>query len=400
MCNDDALILLLNLIINSCIKFYKGLPVEKNDVNENKNKIINEDDDDGFNLINDDDPEPLNKIEETKDNTNKVYNIFNNKFFKLDLTNDKSVNILNHLFSYLNSTKIFRLATYEIILSDIQLLIKTYLEHNNNNPETKRALILKLVSSIDEQFTKMFNLINSDNNLIKFLFDSCTKAYEHYVKNAEKKISDLITLPNILVPIIYLDKIEDIPDYLREDKDNEEFLRNYIFNIFFINDIINELIDKKNDIIKSKKFPLEIETIKFSIGKEYNEKQLGEDYVHCKIFRNNNYVFSQAIISADMLYLGEVMSGNFTDLSRVKIFKKIPLRYLEVKNGENDVILNLADKTNKITRKNIIKMDCLNYKNRVTMYNYLHQQIMFCLSLEQSLFTSFMEDMKRKLHEV
>ena len=68
-----------------------------------------------------------------------------------------------------------------------------------------------------------------------------------------------------------------------------------------------------------------------------------------------------------MLYLGEVMSGNFTDLSRVKIFKKIPLRYLEVKNGENDIILNLADKTNKITRKNIIKMDCLNYQNRVTM---------------------------------
>ena len=111
-------------------------------------------------------------------------------------------------------------------------------------------------------------------------------------------------------------------------------------------------------------------------------------------------ILSQAIISSDMIYLGEVMSGNFSDLSRVKIFKKIPLRYLEVKKGENEIILNLADKTNKITRKNIIKMDCLNYQNRITMYNYLHQQIMFCLSLEQSIFTSFMEDMKRKLHEI
>ena len=296
---------------------------------------IKEDDDDGFNLINDDIVEPVNKIEEVKDNSNKVYNLLNNKFFKLDLTSDKSVNILNHLFSYLNSTKSFRLATYEIILFDIQFLIRTYLEHSNNNPEIKRALILKLLSSVDEQFTKMFNLINSDNNMIKFLFDSCTKAYEHYVKNAEKKISDLITLPNILVPIIYLDKIEDIPDYLREDKDNEEFLRNYIFNIFYIHDIICELTDNKNDIIKSKKFPLEIETIKFSIGKEYSEKELGDDYVHCKIFRNNNFVFSQAIISSDMIYLGEVMSGNLSDLSRVKIFKKIPLRYLEVKNGES-----------------------------------------------------------------
>ena len=401
LCNDDALILLLNLIVNSCVKFYKDFPIEKDDVNENKNKINKEDDDDGFNLFNADVPEPANKIiEEKKDNNNKVYNLLNNKFFKLDLTNDKSGNILNHLFTYLNSTKIFRLATYEIILFDIQLLINTYLKQNNNNPEIKNALKLKLVSSIDEQFTKMFNLINRDNNLIKFLFDSCTKAYEHYVKNAEKKISDLVTLPNILVPIIYLDKIEDIPDYLREDKDTEEFLRNYIFNIFFLHDIINELTDNKNDIIKSKKFPLEIEAMKFSIGKEYSEKQLGEDYVHCKIFRNNNFVYSQAIITSDMLYLGEVMSGNFTDLSRVKIFKKIPLRYLEVKNGDNEILLNLADKTNKITRKNIIKMDCLNPNNKKTMYNYLHQQIMFCLSLEQSLFTSFMEDMKRKLHEI
>ena len=207
-------------------------------------------------------------------------------------------------------------------------------------------------------------------------------------------------MPNILVPIIYLDKIEDIPDYLREDKDTEDFLRNYIFNIFFIHDIINELADNKNDIIKSKKSLFEIEAIKFSIDKEYTEKQLGEDYVHCKIFRNNNFVYSQAIITSDMLYLGEVMSGNFTNLSRVKIFKKTAFRYLEVKNGENDILLNLADKTNKITRKNIIKMDCLNPNNKKTMYNYLHQQIMFCLSLEQSLFTSFMEDMKRKLHEI
>lgn len=167
------------------------------------------------------------------------------------------------MFSYLNSKKIFRLATYEIILFDIQLLIKTYLEQNNNSPEIKRALILRLLSSVDEQFTKMFNLINSDNNMIKFLFDSCTKAYDHYVKNAEKKISDLITLPNILVPIIYLDKIEDIPDYLREDKDSEEFLRNYIFNIFYIHDIISELTNNKNDIIKSKSSHLKLKQLNF-----------------------------------------------------------------------------------------------------------------------------------------
>ncbi len=390
ICNDDAIILILNLIVNSCIKFYKNLPIEKND---NNNKIININniEDDGFNLINDEE-EPLK--------TNNSYNLLNNKFFQINLIDEKVENVLNSLLNYLSNIKIFRLATYEIILINIQLLIKTYLEKNNNNPEHKKILIFRLLRALDKQYDKMENLLKSDKYLNKYLFDSSIKAYEHYIKNIDKKINDLITLPNILVPIIFLDKIEEIPDYLREDKNNNEFLRNYVFNIFFINDIINDLIDNKNEIIKSKKFPLQIETIKFSIGKEYTEKDLGEDYVHCKIFRNNNYVFSQAILSSDTLYFGEVMSGNFNNLSRIKIFKKIPMRYLEIKGGENNITLNIIDKTNKITQRNVIKMNCLNEKNTKTMYNYLIQQVIFCLNLEESLFNSYMEDMKRKLHEL
>ena len=91
------------------------------------------------------------------------------------------------------------------------------------------------------------------------------KAYEHYIKNQDKKINDLITLPNILIPIIYTDKMEEIPDYLRENKFNSEFLRNYIFNIFFINDIIIDIMGNKNEKIKSQKFPLAIESKKFTI---------------------------------------------------------------------------------------------------------------------------------------
>ena len=93
------------------------------------------------------------------------------------------------------------------------------------------------------------------------------------------------------------------------------------------------------------------------------------------------------------------MSGHFADLSRIKIFKKIPMRYLEIKTGENSCTLNVFDKSNKITAKNCIKMYCLNEANTLVMFNYLNQQISFCLGLEESLFTSFMEDMKKKLHD-
>ena len=392
ICNDDAIILILNLIVNSCINFYKKLSKEKIDNKYEQN--INDVEDDGFNLISDNDDISI------KNNNNDSSYLFNKKFFQIDFNNNKTENILNILFNYLNSLKIFRLATNEIILINIQLLIKTFLEINNNNSEIKNFFLMKLVNLFDEQYIKMNNLLKKDKYLNKYLFDSCIKAYEHYVKNVDKKISDLVTLPNILVPIIYIDKIEEIPEYLREDKNNNEFLRNYIFNIFFINDIINDLVDNKKEIIKSKKFPLELETIKFSIGKEYNEKDLGEDYVHCKIFRNKNYVVSQAILSADTLYFGEVMSGNFNDLSKIKIFKKIPMRYIDIKPGDSSLTLNIIDKTTKITQKNPIKMNCLNEDNTKTMYNYLIQQMIFCQNLEESLFSSFMEEMKKKLHGI
>ena len=392
ICNDDAIILILNLIINSCINFYKKLSKEKIDNKYEQN--INDVEDDGFNLISDNDDISI------KNNNNNSSYLFNKKFFQIDFKNNKTENILNILFNYLNSLKIFRLATNEIILINIQLLIKTFLEINNNNSEIKNFFLMKLVNLFDEQYNKMNNLLKKDKYLNKYLFDSCIKAYEHYVKNVDKKISDLVTLPNILVPIIYIDKIEEIPEYLREDKNNNEFLRNYIFNIFFINDIINDLVDNKKEIIKSKKFPLELETIKFSIGKEYSEKDLGEDYVHCKIFRFKNYVVSQAILSADTLYFGEVMSGNFNDLSKIKIFKKIPMRYIDIKPGDSNLTLYIIDKTTKITQKNPIKMNCLNEDNTKTMYNYLIQQMIFCQNLEESLFSSFMEEMKKKLHEI
>ena len=384
LCKDDALILTLNLIINSCFNFKKSSNEKKVNADNNMNNIfsINEDnEEDGFNLINDDEEEKLKK----KGNDNLLNNSFFN-ILNMDSNDDKLDNILNILFNYLNNNKTFRLATYEIILINIQLLIKQYLENNNNNPEDKKIFILKL--------------LKSDKASNRYLFSSSLKAYEHYIKKTDKKINDLITLPNILVPLIYLDKIEEIPEYLREDKNNDEILRSYIFNIFFINDIINVLVDNKKEIIKNQKFPLQLETIKFSIGKVYSEKELGDDFVHCKILRNNNYVVSQAILSADTLYFGEVLSGNLNDISKVKIFKKIPMRYLHILSGDNNITLNIIDKTSKITEKNIIKMHCIHTDNTRTMYNYLTQQIIFCLNLEESLFSSYMEELKKKLHKL
>ena len=393
-CNDDAIILSLNLIIYSLLKSYKTLQFDNNEQeNNNDNNVEDDEDEFDFNLIN----ENKNKKAAPK-NMVKTYLLIND-FFRIDLTDDKSHNIVNYLFNYFSMHKVFRIATYEIMLINIQMITNIFLEKNNNSEEAKKAILVKLVNLIDVQYNKMNELLQQDKNINRYLFDSCSKAYDHYVKNQDKKINDLITLPNILIPIIFIDKIDSIPEYLKEEKFNNEILKNYIFNIFFINDIINDVVGKPKEKIKSQKFPLAIDTIKFSIGKEYKEEDLGEDYVHCRILRNNALSVSQAILSSDTLYLGEVLSGNFSDLSRVKIFKKIPFRYLELQKGNDDCSLNLIDKSTAMSSKTPIQMNCLTSENTKSMHNWLLQQILFCQNLEESLFTSFMEDMKKKLHD-
>ena len=391
-CNDDAIILSLNLIIYSLLKSYKTLQFDNNEQeNNNDNNVEDDEDEFDFNLINE------NKKAAPK-NMVKTYLLIND-FFRIDLTDDKSHNIVNYLFNYFSMHKVFRIATYEIMLINIQMITNIFLEKNNNSEEARKAILVKLVNLIDVQYNKMNELLQQDKNINRYLFDSCSKAYDHYVKNQDKKINDLITLPNILIPIIFIDKIDSIPEYLKEEKFNNEILKNYIFNIFFINDIINDVVGKPKEKIKSQKFPLAIDTIKFSIGKEYKEADLGEDYVHCRILRNNALSVSQAILSSDTLYLGEVLSGNFSDLSRVKIFKKIPFRYLELQKGNDDCSLNLIDKSTAMSSKTPIQMNCLTSENTKSMHNWLLQQILFCQNLEESLFTSFMEDMKKKLHD-
>ena len=396
-CNDDAIILSLNLIIYSLLKSYKTLQFDDNEQENNNDNNVEDDEDDedefDFNLIN----ENKNKKAAPK-NMMKTYLLIND-FFRIDLTDDKSHNIVNYLFNYFSMHKVFRIATYEIMLINIQMITNIFLEKNNNSEEARKAILVKLVNLIDVQYNKMNELLQQDKNINRYLFDSCSKAYDHYVKNQDKKINDLITLPNILIPIIFIDKIDSIPEYLKEEKYNNEILKNYIFNIFFINDIINDVVGKPKEKIKSQKFPLAIDTIKFSIGKEYKEEDLGEDYVHCRILRNNALSVSQAILSSDTLYLGEVLSGNFSDLSRVKIFKKIPFRYLELQKGNDDCSLNLIDKSTAMSSKTPIQMNCLTSENTKSMHNWLLQQILFCQNLEESLFTSFMEDMKKKLHD-
>jgi len=354
--NDDSIVLNLNLIVNCCLNYCKD---KKYDNNDN-------------------------------------HNILNFEFFKIKLENNDSKDVFNFLYSYLNSSKNYRLATNEIILYNIQLFTQIFLKENNDNPEIKKMIGNKLVNLLNKQISQMNELIGNHIILYKYLFDSSLKAYEYYTKRLDKKLIDLYTLPSILIPSIFLDLFDDIPIPLRTNKLNNDYLKNYIFKIFYLNDIINDLYGQNKEIIKNKNFPIEIDTFKLTMGKSYKEKDLGDEYLHCKILKDDKFIFSEAIFSADTLYYGEVMSGTFDDLSEIKIFKKIPMRYLDFKKGQNESTLNIYDKSTPATAKKSIIMHCINKINTKAMFKYMLQLKCSCNNLEHSLFDSLIEEIKSK----
>ena len=97
VCNDDAIILSLNLIIYSLLKSYKTLQYENDNdsgekkIEEEKNNDQDDDDEFDFNLIKEEDK----KNSATK-NEMKTYLLINN-FFSIDFSNDKANNIFNYL---------------------------------------------------------------------------------------------------------------------------------------------------------------------------------------------------------------------------------------------------------------------------------------------------------------
>ena len=140
---------------------------------------------------------------------------------------------------------------------------------------------------------------------------------------------------------------EEVPQYLKENKVNEQSLKSCLLSLIIIHDIIEKINQNEKNMIKSQRFPLELHFQKFGIGKEITQNDLGEDYAHCQVIDDNDnscMMKSEVIITGDMLYLGQVLSNNFEDLSKIKIFKKIALRYLIIKvSSKNEDVLELSD---------------------------------------------------------
>ena len=270
----------------------------------------------------------------------------------------------------------------------------------DENPELKLQIKQILISAFNFQIKKIKNLFTMNKNLWKSSFDSMRKAYDHYVKAIDKKINDLITLPSVLVPTNYTNYYEEVAKYLIQNLTPVQILTSNFLLLMVLHDTICKLDKKDTDMIKSKMFPIDSKFKRFSLGKELNKNDLEENYAFCKVIdEDENENNSLIVIMGDMLYLAEIISQKFEDISNVKINKKIFLRYLEIKVSlKNEEILEIGDNSYEKSNMKYIIIHCLNADNTGRMFNFLSKQKKNCLELEYSMINSYLDELENKFN--
>ena len=304
------------------------------------------------------------------------------------------------LLKLIQSENNFRISCYEIILYNIQSLINKLLPNPEENKELQLKIKQILISLLNFQIKKIKNIFTNNKHLWKSSYDSMRKAYDHYVKAIEKKINDLITLPSVLVPTNYTNYYDEVAKYLIQNLFPNQILTSNFLVLMMIHDTICKLEKKDSDMIKSKMFPIAPKFKKFSLGKESNKTDLEDNYVFCKVIdEDGNENNSLIVLTGDMLYLAEIISQKFEDISKVKINKKIYLRYLEIKVSlKNEEILEIGDNSYEKSNMKYITIHCLNADNTGRMFNYLSIQKKNCLELEYSMINSYLDDLEYKFN--
>ena len=129
---------------------------------------------------------------------------------------------------------------------------------------------------------------------------------------------------------------------------------------------------------------------------------------HCKEFGDHEEDLIKLVAKAkpdvifltgDSLYLAEITSGNFEDISSVKINRKIMLRTLEIKvSVKDEEILEIADKDLEIPNIKYSIIHCLNLENTGKMFNFLSKQKKNCLQAEYALLNSYLDNLENKFN--
>ena len=394
---------------NSNIENNKNVDSNKNNINTINDDIIQKIQDE---LIDDEEKNDNNNNKSSNENKDHMeinmnldeinnYNILNKNFFQLDLTNSK--NLFNFLLKLLLIPRNLRSITNEIILFNISVLL------NLNKNREKKEFIIKIQEIFKNEITKLRNILNQDKSLKSLTYITSVKALEQYINPMDKKIKDLISSPFILIPLIYLDEQEDVPQNFKEIKFNYQILNAYIMKILILYDMLNDLFNCQYDmIIETKKNPFELpKQADFLVGKEYFNLDLGKENILCELIINKKIIKAVIFFDFQNVYFGQIMTNSYKNLSKIKLVKKYNLRNIEVKipnsneSFENEnTLLEIYDgtqeKNNILGQSNRLVINCFEVEKTVIVYKQLKKEKNNAIQLEFSLFDSFLDAIEKK----
>ena len=352
------------------------------------------------------------------------FNIFNDKaafnpflltFFNIsEQAINNSPTLFEFLLILLKNEKNFRIITNEMILNSLIFLIQIFLTKKKYSTTEIDILNSKIKFVLKDEINKIKLLIEHSKKIAFYYYT--TDSYSYYKSESfETKLTDLMKLYYILIPYNYMEQNDKIPFCLKEDKTKDKIFRNHMINIFLLLDIIQNInlkISNRNNNINNKNIinPYELEKDnEYNIGNIYKKEELGNEYAFCYIskkledFQNNvdNLKKCVFIITKYNFYLGEIINKTFKDLSKIKIFLKIPLIFLDIQflKGKNDSFLeinNINNINNEDKNKTKFIMNCFDSENTKKVNNYLMKMINNSIILEKSIFDTFLENIESK----
>ena len=263
---DDSIIIFVSLLLYNVIYYYFNyfkndnnnsdykIDCDKNDNSESigKNKIRNSEI--SKNNLKQISKKSINIIASLKNdfelnifNDKAIFNPFLLSFFNIsDINNNENSTLFCSLLKSLKSKKLFRISTNEIILNIIKFLIQIHLTKKGFTITEIDILKSNIIDILKDKISNI-NLLIKNEKCENLSYYNTLESYNYYKSEIfDTKIKDLMKLYYILVPIYHLDKNENIPFSLKENKTSNHKFRNHMINIFLLLDIL-EVIKIKNN---------------------------------------------------------------------------------------------------------------------------------------------------------
>lgn len=372
---DDLFMLLMNLMFNIILK------------KKEENLIVNNENCSLFNLIQKEKKKIL------------IDNIFN-----LPSSSDKenlntSCYLLDTLIAMISTEQKLLNITTKIILENISLVI--HIIKSENTPDAQSILkiqcqkIAELFFSTISFLNKSLNLDNSDKTLNsieikKYSYDLFYSAYEYFTNNILNQINEIITLPWLLIPRIFIEQISSIPQYMRSNKSNAEFFVSNSIVFLFIYNLLDEMNNEEKN--QTTTFPLKSSEEVYDIGKEYEYESLPDECENCKLITEKEKIKCVLVLLSSDICIGSISGKDFDSIAKIKIIHKIPFRHLIVKINEavSSKVLLIGD--DRWNFEKFLHVDFFHKDTAKTISAIIEDHRGIAINLELSLIESFIEN--------